>query len=98
MFDNNKNSLIIRVGAKLHNYVINADQLSFSSADVNDIGTFGVQTLHSAFEGMNRYLPIYNTYQPISVDGVFGGRLNILNRIIQRELVQPSHKIMRNNI
>ena len=57
-----KNALIIRVGPKIHNYVINADQLSFSSADVNDIGAFGVQTLPNAFEGNNGYLPIHNTY------------------------------------
>ena len=79
-------------------YVINAHQLSFSLADVNDIGNFGVQTLHNAFEGNNGYLPTHSMYQPSNVDGVFGGRLTILNRIIQRKLVRPLHNIRHNNI
>ena len=44
-----KKSLIIQVGAKVHNHVINADQLSFASADVNKINTFGIQTVPNAF-------------------------------------------------
>ena len=78
--------------------MIDYDQLSFSLVDMNDIGTFGVQTLPNVFEGNNGYLPTHNMYQPSSMDGVFGGRLTILNRIIQRKLVRPLHNIRRNSI
>ena len=74
--------------------MINPDQLLFYSRDANDIGIFGVHALPNNFEGNNGYLPTHNRY----VDGVFGGYIAILNRIIQRELVRPLHNIRCNNI
>ena len=92
-----QNNLIIRVGAKLHNYVINTNWFFLSSADVNDISTFGFLPLPNSFEGNNGYLPTYNTNQTSSVDGIFGGRLTILNRIIHHKLVRSLHNIRCNN-
>ena len=52
-----KNTKIIRVGAKLHNFVINSDQLNFLNVDDSDWATLGVEALRAGPDGNKGYLP-----------------------------------------
>ena len=89
-----KNTKIIRVGAKLHNFVINSDQLNFLPVDDNDWATLGVEALKDGPLNNKGYLPIpiEEEEDPLS----FNRRQFIVNEIKERELRRPIHKIERN--
>ena len=89
-----KNTKIIRVGAKLHNFVINSDQLNFINVDDNDWTTLGVEALRDGPEGNKGYLPIpfEEEEDPLS----FNRRTFIVNEITERELRRPTHNVERN--
>ena len=53
-----KNCQIIRVAAKLHNYVINSDSLNFHNIPDSDFEGLEVERLEDGPSGNRRYLPI----------------------------------------
>ena len=88
-----KNTKIIRVGARLHNYVINADQLNFLKIEDSDYDTIGIKPLVSGPEGNVGYLPI----PPEEEEEVeFCRRSQIVEELSLREMTCPSHNTERN--
>ena len=53
-----KNSLIARIGAKLHNYVINADDLNLKQFDNDDLYNLEVDVLMNGPPGNRGYLSV----------------------------------------
>ena len=90
-----KNTKIIRVGAMLHNFVINSDHLNFLEVDDSDWTTIGVESLKDGPEGNKGYLPIpfEEEEDPLS----FNRRNFIVNEIKERELRRPTYNIDRNS-
>ena len=90
-----KKTKIIRVGAKLHNFVINSDQLNFLKVDDSDWKTLGVEPLKDGPEGNKGYLPVpfEEEQDPLS----FNRRNFIVNEIKDREMRPPTHNIERNS-
>ena len=88
-----KNTMIIRVGAKLHNYVINSDNLNFLKVEDNDYDTIGIEPLVNGPKGNVGYLPI----PPEEEEEVeFCRRLRIVEELALREMKRPSHNTKRN--
>ena len=90
-----KNAKIIRVGCKLHNYVINADDINLTRYDCSDMEELGVEPLVDGPRGNRGYYPIHNP----SSGGYFDTatrRGEILDAIKERGLERPSHNIARN--
>ena len=89
-----KNTMIMRVGAKLHNFVINADQLNFLSVRDDDYDRIGIEPLTNGPSGNKGYLPI-----PIEEEEKV--ELCRRNRIVEgikiRELKRPSRNTERNS-
>ena len=94
MNDSKKNTKIIRVGAKLHNFVFNSDQLIFLQVDDSDWTTIGVELLKDGPEGNKGYLlvPFEEEQDPLS----FNRQNFIVNEIKDREMRHPTHNIERN--
>lgn len=83
-----KNVMIMRVGAKLHNYVINADQLNFLHVDDNDLATFEVEPLQDGPVGNKGYFRMYS--EEDNLDGSeFSRCQDIVNEIESRGLRWP---------
>ena len=98
LYSNNgsaKNIRIMRVGAKLHNFVINADQLNFLNVDDNDFDTIQVTPLEDGPEGNRGYLPMPIDEEP-ELD-CFNLRNTIVETLKEMGLERPDHNIKRNN-
>ena len=90
-----KNIRIMRVGAMLHNYVINVDKLNFLTVDDNDFQTIGVVPLKDEPEGNRGYLPMPTEDE---LDGTeFSRRNSIVQTITEMDLNRPQRNIDRNN-
>ena len=96
-----KNCQSIRVGSKLHNYVINVDRLNFLNIAEDDLKLFGVARLNKVIFDNNSYYPVVNK----DVNTIASTRINddnedrrllIVKCIIERELSRPQHNINRN--
>ena len=61
-----RNCLIIRVGAKLHNYVINIDNPNLKSVPVDDFESLEIEPLEDGPEGNLGFLPIVSDVNDIS--------------------------------
>ena len=86
--------MIIRVGAKLHNYVINSDNLNFLKVDDDDYDTIGIEPLVNGPKGNLGYLPIPPEEEE-EVD--FCRRSRIVEELIMREMTRPSHNTTHNS-
>ena len=96
-----KNCQIVRVGAKLHNYVINADRLNFLNVSKDDLELFGVERLSKVSFDNNGYYPIVDdeirSTTRTSVDGGNDDRRNlVVEGISERGLRRPQHNVNRN--
>ena len=93
---NEKNCMIIRVGIKLHNYVINSDDLKLNRYDCNNYRDLGVEPLDDGPQGNRGYLP--SSSRPVASSNQNNSirRSNIVNMIKERDIVRPLHNIERN--
>ena len=82
-----------RVGCKLHNYVINADNLNLSRYDLENFADLEVEPLVDGPRGNRGYLPIVTR---ASTGNVSSRRNDILRMIEERDIVRPAHNIARN--
>ena len=89
-----KNTKIIRVGAKLHNFVINSDQLNFLLVDHSNQKTLGVESLEDCPEGNKGHLAVPFEEEEDSLS--FNKQNFILNEIKDREMRRPIHNTERN--
>ena len=88
-----KNTKIARVGCKLHNYVINADNLNLIRYDSENYADLEVEPLVDGPHGNRGYLPIINRTSA----GNVSPRCNDIWRMIEeRDIVRPPHNIARN--
>ena len=92
-YSTEKNSKIARVGCKLHNYVINADNLNLSRYDSDKYVDLEVEPLVDGPRGNRGYLPIVTR---ASAGNVSSRRNDILRMIEERDIVRPAHTIARN--
>ena len=93
-----KNCQIIRVGAKLHNFVINSDNLNFISVDDNDCETLQVEALPKVTFANNGYYPIFNEYNnDVHDDDVEDRRNTIVDGVKEYELSRPDYNLQRNS-
>ena len=88
-----KNCQIIRVGAKLHNYVINADQLNFLNVADDDFDTICIEPILNGPKDNVGYLPIPSEEEE-EVD--FDRRKRIVEELSKREMFRPEHNKQRN--
>ena len=95
-FSTKKNSLIARVGAKLHNYVINADRLNFINTDNDNHLEFEIEPLIYGPIGNMGYLPTEN--RRLFHNEVDQGEYRALKlrMIRERDMQRPQHNIDRN--
>ena len=77
-YSTEKNSQIARVGCKVHNYVINADNLNLSRYDLENFADLEVEPLVDGPRGNRRYLPIFTR---ASAGNVSSRRNDILRMI-----------------
>ena len=85
----------MKVGAILHNYVINSDQLNFLSVEDTVWETIGVEALPNGPEGNKGYLPIFNNEEE---DPLYLNRREfVVNEIGTKGLTRPESNIERNN-
>ena len=91
-----KNCQIIRVGIKLHNYVINADNLNLCRYESDNFNDLGVEPLENGPAGNRGYLPNINA--PATANYRSNRRDDILSLIQEREIVRPEHNIVRNGL
>ena len=89
-----KNTRIIRVGARLHNYVINADNLNFVKVDDDDWDAIGIEPLLNGPKGNVGYLPIPPEEEE-EVD--FCRRSRIVEELELRDMSRLSRNIKRNS-
>ena len=93
-----KNCQIIRVAMKLHNYVINANQLIFLNTDINDLDAFEVERLPDGPDGNLGYLPTVSEelYQ-VGIDPEHKDQRNqIVHELHEKGLSRPERNINRN--
>ena len=94
-FASTKNSLICRVAARLHNYVIETEDLNFLNQ--NSLEGFGVERLiggPGVSANNNGYRnPLPSRHTDIESEARRDG---ILNELIARDLCRPEHNILRN--
>ena len=96
MNGSSKNVKIIKVGAKLHNFVINSDKLNFLKVEDSDWDTIRVEALVDGPEGNKGYLPTISDEEeedPLTFDR----REFVLNEIVTKGLKRPSNNIERNS-
>ena len=89
-----KNSQIIRVGAKLHNYVINADNINLIRYDNDNFEDLEVEPLVDGPLGNRGYLPVMN--RSINSNHLSSRRDDMIQMIRERDMVRPEHNIDRN--
>ena len=93
------NCQIIRVGAKLHNYVINADRLNFRHVPDDNFDTLEVEALVDGPNGNVGYLPIpIENMRKVGREDDFDKRRNIIIDLIKEDedLIRPDRNIRRN--
>ena len=96
-----KNCQIIRCSAKLHNYVINADNLNFLNVDNDDFETLEVEPLEEGPDGNRGFLPVpFYAFEKLNMIGTevdnHERRKCIVDQIRERGLTRPSYNIERN--
>ena len=93
-----KNCQIIRVAAKLHNFVINVDNLNFIKVPDADFDTLQVEPLEEGPDGNNGYLPIpVGNIVSLGNDAKNGNRLKHIVECLSFEgLSRPDRNIDRN--
>ena len=94
-----KNSLIARVGAKLHNFVINSDNLNLVQFDGEDFANLEVDELVDEPLGNRGYLPTRHQagrIPDVTAHGDCNVREAIYSRIREMDLVRPNHNIEQN--
>ena len=89
-----KNCQIIRVGIKLYNYVINADNLNLIRFNSNNFNDLGVEPLVGGPPNNRGYYPTHNIIT--RGDDSSSRRNHIVDMIRERDIVRPSHNIVRN--
>ena len=92
------NCKIIRVAAKLHNYVINADCLNFCAVDDNDFESLEVGPLEDGPEGNRGYLCIpFEIIKPVELDCNNEDRRTMVRDILDEyTLTRPDRNTNRN--
>ena len=75
-----KNCQIIRVGIKLHNYVINADNLNLLRFNCNNFNDLGVEPLVDGPPGNRGYFPTEPSH--LRVDDSASRRNHIVDMIV----------------
>jgi len=97
-FSLEKDSLIIEVACRLHNFVIDEEGLDFSqlNADNNDFSAFDILPLELGSDENNRgFLPLRPS--ELALDERDTTRqTDILERIKEQQLHRPEHNIIRN--
>ena len=89
----NKNCQIVRVGMKLHNYVINSDDLKLNRYNCNNYRDLGVEPLDDGPQGNRGHLPLTSRPTTSSNHNNSIRRSNIVNMIKDRDIVRPLHNI-----
>ena len=84
----------MRVGAKLHNFVLNLDQLNYINVEDLDWVTLGVEALKDGPVGNKGYLPIPIEEEEDTLS--FNCRSYIVQELKLRELQRPDANIERN--
>ena len=93
-----KNCQIIRVGAKLHNFVINADNLNFLNVSDDDYESLEVECLPKVTFHNNGYYPTVTDTNKYKIDDQDKDRRNaIVESILEMELSRPDYNVDRNN-
>ena len=96
-FSLHKNTIIIEVAAKLHNYVIESDGVHFDcSFGEMSIEDFGVETLQLGSLENNGYLPS-SLDKDAQKELDQKRRNNIVDEIRERQLLRPDYNVIRNN-
>ena len=94
------NCQIIRVGAKLHNFVINSDNLNFVNVPDDDLDVLEVQLLEDGPDGNVGYLPTSPIEMVRSLDMDVDGnarRKLLVDLLKENELTRPDTNIVRNS-
>ena len=91
-----KNSLICSVAARLHNFVIDNDRISFPDGNDNELTEFGIDALLDGPDGNNGFLP--STVEDENEVDNAERRNHILAGIEEKQLVRPAHNILRNDV
>ena len=94
-----KNCQIIRVGMKLHNYVINCDRLNFRNVPDSDLETLEYEPLLDGPAGNVGYLPTpFEDLIEVAADATDADRRNaIVEGVKERGLERPDRNIERNS-
>lgn len=91
------NSNIIQAAFRLHNFVIDNENISFQKLSVgNTLEQWGVDPLLHGPNGNNGYLNI-RTPRPVATTPDISRRVAILDNLKVRDMRRPSHNIERNN-
>ena len=88
-----KNSMICRVAAKLHNYIIDNDSVALQAAE--SMEEFGVEELPDGPEYNRGYLPTLPSRDREESDRG-SNRQHIVSEITSRDLRRPLHNLRRN--
>ena len=91
-----KNCQIIRVVCKLHNYVIEADNLNFIKIDDDDFKTLEVDPLIDVPDGNRGYLPTFDE-NITEVGGADDRQKIIVETLEEMELYRPDRNLSRNS-
>ena len=95
-FSTPQNSLIARVGARLHNYVINADRLNFVNTESDNLMELEIEPLIDGPTGNMGYLPVRYTGAVNSFVENGEHRELKLQMIRERDMERPQHNVDRN--
>ena len=91
-----KNSTIIMVGAKLHNFVIERDNLQFSTA--SNLEEFGVEALLDGADNNNGFLPLTPNQEEVNTMILIAFcRHHIVGVIRARDMRRPLYNILQNH-
>ena len=91
-----KNSTIIMVGAKLHNFVIERDNLQFNTA--SNLEEFGVKALVDGPDNNNGFLPSTLNQEEVNNDiDCFCQHHIVLGEIRARDMRRPLYNILQNH-
>ena len=82
------NCRIIHVGAKLHNYVINSDNLNFRNTPDEDWESLEVEKIDDGPEGNSGYLPTpFQSVRLVGVDVNCNDRRNVIVEDLQERIL-----------
>ena len=89
-----KTTIIIQVAAKLHNYVIDNDNIVFSK-DSEDIADFGVEVLDDGPDNNRGFIPVLPN-RGTNDDTTITRRDWIVEEMTSRDFRRPLHNLIRN--